>query len=58
MPVNNDELLKIGAEIRQIIDDRQKEMSLSFVEDTHTYFIKNDEGYIVSDLPSVSTVIT
>jgi hypothetical protein len=58
MPVNDEELLKIAAEIRQIIDDKQKEMALSFVEDTHTYFIKNNEGKIVSDLPSVSTVIT
>lgn len=58
MPVNDEELLRIAAEIRQIIDDRQKEMSLSFVEDTHTYFIKNKEGKIVSNLPSVSTVIT
>jgi len=58
MPVNDQELLDIAAEIRQNIDDKQKEMALSFVEDTHTYFIKNNEGFIVSDLPSVSTVIT
>lgn len=52
------ELLKIGQEIRDIISKKQKELSLTFVEDTHTYFIKNKEGKIVSNLPSVSSVIT
>ena len=51
------ELLDIAADIRDVIDKKQKEMELSFVEDTHTYYIKNKEGYIVSNLPSVSTVI-
>jgi len=58
MPVNNKELLLIAEEIRGIIADKQREMSLSFVEETHTYFIKNKDGKIVSNLPSVSTVIT
>jgi len=58
MITNDKELLRIGSEIRQIISDKQKEISLSFVEDTHTYYIKNKEGKIVSNLPSVSTVIT
>lgn len=53
-----DELLAIGLDIRNIIDKQQKEMALTFVEDTHTYFIKNNEGFIVSNLPSVSSVIT
>lgn len=57
-PVNDEDLLEKAEEIRQLIDDIQKKMELSFVEDTHTYFIKNKEGNIVSNLPSVSTVIT
>jgi hypothetical protein len=52
-----EELLEIAADIRDVIDKKQKDMALSFVEDTHTYFIKNKEGFIVSNLPSVSTVI-
>lgn len=52
------ELTKISLEIRDIIDKQQKRLELTFVEDTHTYFIKNKEGKIVSDLPSVSSVIT
>lgn len=55
---NKKKLLDIAADIREVIDKKQKAMALSFVEDTHTYFIKNDEGYIVSNLPSVSSVIT
>jgi len=57
-PAKNEELLNIASEIRDVIDKKQKELELTFVEDTHTYFIKNKEGKIVSDFPSVSTVIT
>jgi len=53
----NDELLKIGQEIRDIITESQKRMELSFVEDTHTYFIKDRHGNITTKFPSVSTVI-
>jgi len=53
-----DGLNKISLDIRNVIDKKQKEMCLSFVEDTHTYFIKNKEGKIISNLPSVSSVIT
>jgi hypothetical protein len=58
MSTNKEKLLGIAADIRNVIDKKQKEIELSFVEDTHTYYIKNKEGKIVSDLPSVSTVIT
>jgi len=51
------DLNKIAQEIRDVITNRQKEMSLSFVEDTHTYFIKDENGNITSDMPSVSTVL-
>lgn len=51
------ELLKIGKEIRELITQKQQELELSFVEDTHTYYIKDKNGVIRSDFPSVSTVI-
>lgn len=51
------DLREIAKEIREVIAKKQEEMSLSFIEDTHTYFIKNKEGFIVSNLPSVSTVL-
>ena len=54
----NKELLKIAKEIRDIISQKQKEMELTFVEDTHTYYIKNKKGVITTGFPSVSTVIS
>jgi hypothetical protein len=53
----NKELLKIAKEIRDVITEKQKEMELTFVEDTHTYYIKNKKGTITTGFPSVSTVI-
>lgn len=47
----------IAQEIRDVIIEYQKNHSLTFVEDTHTYYIKNINGEIVSNLPSVSTVL-
>lgn len=51
------QLLGIAKEIRDLISDKQKELELSFVEDTHTYYIKDKNGVMRSDFPSVSTVI-
>tara|TARA_R110001599_G_scaffold120680_2_gene291834 strand:- start:1428 stop:2282 length:855 start_codon:yes stop_codon:yes gene_type:complete len=51
------DLKKISDEIKEIVSNRQKELNLSFVEDTHTYFMKNLQGKIVSNYPSVSTVL-
>tara|TARA_R110000796_G_scaffold18980_3_gene57163 strand:- start:6105 stop:8075 length:1971 start_codon:yes stop_codon:yes gene_type:complete len=52
-----DELTQIGVEIRELIDNKQKELNLSFVEDTHTYHIKTLDGIMTTKFPSVSTVI-
>ena len=51
------DLKKIAKEIRDVIAQRQEEISLSFVEDTHTYYIKDLNGNITTDYPSVSTVL-
>lgn len=51
------DLSTIAKEIRDIITEYQKKNSLSFIEDTHTYFIKGKDGNITSDMPSVSTVL-
>ena len=55
--VDKDKLNKVAKEIRDIVAEKQKELDLTFVEDTHTYYIKNTEGEVVSNFPSVSTVI-
>jgi hypothetical protein len=55
--ISKEKLLEIAQEIRDLVRKRQEELSLSFVEDTHTYYMKNIHGEIRSDYPSVSTVI-
>jgi|ERR1035441_1634257 hypothetical protein len=47
----------IAKEIREIINKKQKELEISFIENTHTYFIKDSKGKIRSDYPSVSGLI-
>jgi hypothetical protein len=51
------DLKKVSEEIKEIVAKRQKELSLSFIEDTHTYYMKDLNGNITSDFPSVSTVL-
>lgn len=51
------ELKEIAKEIRDVISQYQKNNSLSFIEDTHTYYIKDENGNITSSMPSVSTVL-
>jgi hypothetical protein len=51
------ELLKLSQEIRDVITEKQKELELTFVEDTHTYYIKNKLGELTTNFPSVSTVV-
>lgn len=50
-------LVDVAKEINEIIYNKQKETSLSFIEDSHTYFMKDKNGDIRSDFISVSTVI-
>ena len=52
-----EQLEKIGQEIRDLITIKQKELNLSFVEDTHTYHIRDKHGNMTTKFPSVSTVI-
>jgi hypothetical protein len=51
------DLKEIAKEIRDVIAKKQGDMSLSFVEDTHTYYIKDLNGNITTEFPSVSTVL-
>ena len=48
----------IATEILDILEKRRQELELTFVEDTHTYTMKNSEGELRSDWPSVSKVMT
>lgn len=51
------DLKEIAKEIREIITLKQKELSLTFIEDTHTYYMKDMKGNIVDNYPSVSKVL-
>ncbi len=51
------DLNEIAIEIRGLINERQKELSLTFVEDTHTYYMKDLNGNIRDNYPSVSKVL-
>ena len=51
------DLKKIASEIRDIISKKQKELELSFIEDTHTYFMKDLDGEVKTNFPSVSKVL-
>ena len=53
----NKELLETAKEIRELLDKRRQELELTFVEDTHTYYMKDVGGVVRDDFPSVSKVI-
>jgi hypothetical protein len=50
-------LKNVATEILDILDKRRQELELTFVEDTHTYTMKNSKGELKSDWPSVSKVM-
>jgi len=50
-------LNEIALEIREILEKKQQELELKFIEETHTYYIKDDDGIIRNDYPSVSKVL-
>jgi hypothetical protein len=50
-------LKNIATEILDILEKRRQELELTFVEDTHTYTMKNSQGELKSDWVSVSKVI-
>lgn len=52
-----DKLKNVANEILDILDKRRKELELTFVEDTHTYAMKNSNGELTSNWPSVSKIM-
>jgi len=51
------DLENVALEIREIISQKQKELELTFIEDTHTYFMKDVDGDVKNNFPSVSKVL-
>jgi hypothetical protein len=50
-------LKKVATEILDILEKRRQELELTFVEDTHTYTMRNSKGELKYDWPSVSKVM-
>lgn len=51
------DLQKAAVEIRDILEEKRKELELTFIEDTHTYFMKDVDGVVKTNFPSVSKVL-
>mgnify|MGYP000706520890 CR=1 FL=1 len=51
------DLNKVAKEIREILEKRRLELDLTFVEDTHTYYMKDLNGKVRDNYPSVSKVM-
>lgn len=51
------DLKQIAQEIRDALEIRRQEMELTFTEEDHIYYMKDTDGVIKSNFPSVSKVI-
>jgi hypothetical protein len=51
------DLEKIAQEMRDALEVKRQEMELTFIEEDHIYYMKDVDGVIKSNFPSVSKVI-
>ena len=51
------DLYKVAEEIREILNNKRKELQLTFEEETHKYTMLSLGGELTSDFPSVSKVM-
>lgn len=51
------DLKEISQEIREILDKKRQELGLHFIEEEHVYFMKDSNGEVRNDFPSVSKVM-
>jgi hypothetical protein len=47
----------ISLEIKDLLDQRRKEIELTFIEEEHIYFMKDIDGVVKKNFPSVSKII-
>ena len=50
-------LQEVSKEIREILEHKRNELELTFIEEEHKYFMKDLDGKLRSDFPSVSKVM-
>ena len=51
------DLEKIVSEIREVLENKRNELGLTFVEENHIYYMKDKNGVVKNDFPSVSKVL-
>ena len=51
------DLVSIAQEIREILDKKREELSLTFYEEQHKYTMKDLDGKVRSNFPSVSKIL-
>ena len=51
------DLKEIAKDIRDVLENKRKELELTFVEDDHIYFMRDENGNIRNNYPSVSKVL-
>ena len=51
------ELNEIAKDIREILEVKKKELELSFIEENQIYFMKDKDGQVRTDFPSVSKLL-
>tara|TARA_R110000803_G_scaffold48837_13_gene101640 strand:+ start:754 stop:1611 length:858 start_codon:yes stop_codon:yes gene_type:complete len=51
------DLNEIAKDIREIIEEKKRELELSFIEENHIYFMKDTDGQVRTDFPSVSKLL-
>lgn len=51
------DLKKESEKIREILNKRREDISLTFIEEDHLYFMRDENGMIRSNYPSVSKII-
>ena len=57
MKSNNMNLQEIAQDIRDVIEEKRKDLGLEFFEDEHKYLMKDLNGIIRENFPSVSKVL-
>lgn len=55
--MNKKDLELISEDIRNLLEQRRRDLELTFVEENHIYFMKDFDGKIKSNFPSVSEII-
>jgi hypothetical protein len=51
------DLVKISEEIRDVLEVKRKELELTFIEEDHIYYMRDVNGKLRNNYPSVSKII-